>query len=159
MVMNSELFQPTLPLGEPELMRASAYQRYLDEMRTASGGISTRISQLSPSLKADLLRFGDDGGASEMVEVMAAYRPAPMCVSVLYPTRRQRSRRLGAFIAWFAALMVLITSRYSCHAVLRASRRRTLRAAPSSLVAALSEWPCGLDLALAVFFAFALASC
>ncbi len=64
MVMNSELFQPTLPLGEPELMRASAYQRYLDEMRTASGGISTRISQLSPSLKADLLRFGDDGGAS-----------------------------------------------------------------------------------------------
>lgn len=72
MVMNSELFQPTLPLGEPELMRASAYQRYLDEMRTASGGISTRISQLSPSLKADLLRFGDDGGASEVVEVMAA---------------------------------------------------------------------------------------
>ena len=72
MVMNSELFQPTLPLGEPELMRASAYQRYLDEMRTASGGISTRISQLSPSLKADLLRFGDDGGASEVVEVLAA---------------------------------------------------------------------------------------
>ena len=70
--MNSELFQPTLPLGEPELMRASAYQRYLDELRTASGGISTRISQLSPSLKADLLRFGDDGGASEVVEVMAA---------------------------------------------------------------------------------------
>ena len=70
--MNSELFQPTLPFGEPELMRASAYQRYLDELRTASGGISTRISQLSPSLKADLLRFGDDGGASELVEVMAA---------------------------------------------------------------------------------------
>ncbi len=70
--MNSELFQPTLPLGEPELMRASAYQRYLDELRTTSGGISTRISQLSPSLKADLLRFGDDGGASEVVEVVAA---------------------------------------------------------------------------------------
>lgn len=72
MVMNSELFQPTLPLGEPELMRASAYQRYLDEMRAEAGGISTRISQLSPSLKADLLRFGEDGGASEVVEVMAA---------------------------------------------------------------------------------------
>lgn len=70
--MDSELFQPTLPLGEPELMRASAYQRYLDELRSSSGGISTRISQLSPSLKADLLRFGDDGGASEVVEVMAA---------------------------------------------------------------------------------------
>lgn len=72
MVMNSELFQPTLPLGEAELMRASAYQRYLDELRTEEGGISTRISQLSPSLKADLLRFGEDGGASEVVEVMAA---------------------------------------------------------------------------------------
>ena len=43
--------------------------------------------------------------SGELVEVMAAYRPAPMCVSVLYPTRRQRSRRLGAFIDWFAALM------------------------------------------------------
>ena len=29
-------------------MRASAYQRYLDELRTASGGIASRISQLSP---------------------------------------------------------------------------------------------------------------
>jgi len=70
--MSSELFQPTIPFGEPELMRASAYQRYLDEMRVEPGGISTRISQLSPSLKADLLRFGHDGGASEVVEVMAA---------------------------------------------------------------------------------------
>ncbi|MFT3663521.1 hypothetical protein [Piscinibacter sp.] len=70
--MDSDLFQPTLPLGEPELMRASAYQRYLDELRSTSGGISTRISQLSPSLRADLLRFGDDGGASEVVEVVAA---------------------------------------------------------------------------------------
>jgi hypothetical protein len=70
--MNSELFQPTLPFGEPELMRASAYQRYLDDLRTESGGISTRISQLSPSLKADLLRFGAEGEGSEVVEVMAA---------------------------------------------------------------------------------------
>ena len=70
--MNSELFQPTIPVGEPELMRASAYQRYLDELHAEPGGISTRISQLSPSLRADLLRFGHDGGASEVVEVMAA---------------------------------------------------------------------------------------
>ena len=61
-VMNSELFQPTIPVGEPELMRASAYQRYLDELHADPGGISTRISQLSPSLRADLLRFGHDGG-------------------------------------------------------------------------------------------------
>jgi hypothetical protein len=72
--MSSEMFEPTIPFGEPELMRASAYQRYLDELRadTEGGAISTRISQLSPSLQADLLRFGHDGGASEVVEVMAA---------------------------------------------------------------------------------------
>jgi DNA-binding transcriptional LysR family regulator len=41
----------------------------------------------------------------DLVEVMAAYRPTPMTVSVLYPNRRQRSRRLGAFIDWFTTLM------------------------------------------------------
>ena len=70
--MDSDLFEPTLPFGQPELMRASAYRRYLDELRTATGGISSRLSQLSPSLRADLLRFGEDGDASELVEVMAA---------------------------------------------------------------------------------------
>jgi hypothetical protein len=67
------MFEPTIPFGEPELMRASAYQRYLDELSdSAQGPISTRISQLSPSLQADLLRFGADGGASEIIEVLAA---------------------------------------------------------------------------------------
>lgn len=71
--MHGEMFEPTIPFGEPELMRASAYQRYLDELTdTTRGTISTRISQLSPSLQADLLRFGADGGDSEIVEVMAA---------------------------------------------------------------------------------------
>lgn len=40
-----------------------------------------------------------------LVEVMTAYRPPPMMVSVLYPNRHQRSRRLGVFIEWFAALI------------------------------------------------------
>lgn len=72
--MHSEMFEPTIPFGEPELMRASAYQRYLDEMKadTAGNRISTRISQLSPSLQADLQRFGQDGEDSEVVEVLAA---------------------------------------------------------------------------------------
>ena len=72
--MPGELFEPTIPFGDPELMRASAYQRYLDELRadTGSAAISTRISQLSPSLQADLMRFGHDGGNSEVVEVLAA---------------------------------------------------------------------------------------
>ena len=72
--MHGEMFEPTIPFGEPELMRASAYHRYLEtlEDRSAQGGASTRLSQLSPSLQADLMRFEQDGGSSESVEVLAA---------------------------------------------------------------------------------------
>lgn len=69
--MHGEMFEPTIPFGEPELMRVSAYQRYLDDLQSDTS-VSTRISQLSPSLQADLLRFGADGGGSEVVEVIAA---------------------------------------------------------------------------------------
>ncbi|MDV3463481.1 LysR family transcriptional regulator [Stenotrophomonas sp. C960] len=41
----------------------------------------------------------------ELVEVMPDFRAAPMQVSLVYPNRRQRSRRLNAFIEWFEALM------------------------------------------------------
>ena len=43
--------------------------------------------------------------AGELVEVMPAARAAPMPVSLLYPHRRQRSRRLAVFHEWFAGLM------------------------------------------------------
>jgi hypothetical protein len=44
-------FESTLPLGEPELMRVSAFERYLDELRRESGDASlTRLSSLNPSL-------------------------------------------------------------------------------------------------------------
>ncbi|CAB3665298.1 LysR family transcriptional regulator [Achromobacter pestifer] len=43
--------------------------------------------------------------AGELVEVMPDYRSASMPVSLLYPHRRQRSRRLAAFHEWFEALM------------------------------------------------------
>ncbi|WP_332750001.1 LysR family transcriptional regulator [Hydrogenophaga sp.] len=41
----------------------------------------------------------------ELVEVMGEFRAAPMSVSLVYPHRRQRSRRLTAFVEWFEALM------------------------------------------------------
>lgn len=41
----------------------------------------------------------------ELVEVMPANRAASMPVSLLYPHRRQRSRRLVAFVEWFSGLM------------------------------------------------------
>ena len=74
--MNGELFDSTIPFGEPELLRASAFKRYLDEMRAENmrlgvGPRISRISQLSPSLRADLSRFEHDGG-SEAMEVLAA---------------------------------------------------------------------------------------
>lgn len=43
--------------------------------------------------------------AGKLIEVMPGWRPAPMPVSLLYPHRRQRSRRLAVFHDWFAALM------------------------------------------------------
>lgn len=43
--------------------------------------------------------------AGELVEVMPAHRPAPMAVSLLYPHRRQRSRRLAVFLDWFEEQM------------------------------------------------------
>jgi hypothetical protein len=69
------MFPSTLPLGEPELMRASAFQRYLDSMLLgeAQGDVlSTRLPSLSPSLLQDLERFERDGRQSEVLEVLAA---------------------------------------------------------------------------------------
>jgi DNA-binding transcriptional LysR family regulator len=41
----------------------------------------------------------------ELTEVMPEHRAAPMQVSLIYAHRKQRSRRLNAFIEWFEALM------------------------------------------------------
>jgi hypothetical protein len=66
-------FESTLPLGEPELMRVSAFQRYLDELKREGADESlTRLSSLNPSLLQDLLRFEQDGRRTEVLEVIAA---------------------------------------------------------------------------------------
>jgi hypothetical protein len=67
-------FESTIPFGEPELMRASDYRQYLEELEAeaAANGVSSRIASLSPSLRADLYRFEADGGESEVLEVVAA---------------------------------------------------------------------------------------
>lgn len=80
----SSLFQSTLPLGEAELMRASDFQRYLDELdREGDGRPScSKLSQLSPSLLQDLLRFEQPGRQTEVLEVVAACmrHARPLCV-------------------------------------------------------------------------------
>ena len=72
--MKGELFDSTIPFGEPELMKASAYQKYLEEFEVDPfpGAPSVRLAQLSPSLQADLGRFERRGGSSEAIEVVAA---------------------------------------------------------------------------------------
>jgi hypothetical protein len=68
------MFEPTRPLGEPDLMRASAFQRYLDEMAAAESAdpIQGRLNSLPPSLLQDLIRFERGGSQSEVLEVLAA---------------------------------------------------------------------------------------
>ncbi|ARN23357.1 hypothetical protein [Piscinibacter gummiphilus] len=71
------MFEPTIPFGEPELLRVSAFQRYLHEPGgpRARGVVvegAARQPALSPSLLADLGRFEQAGQASEALEVLAA---------------------------------------------------------------------------------------
>ena len=72
--MHGDLFDSTIPFGEPELMRASSYRRYLEQLgREATlTGASTGLALLSPSLQADLLRFEEGDSGSEAIEVIAA---------------------------------------------------------------------------------------
>jgi hypothetical protein len=67
-------FEPTIPFGEPELMRASGFQVYLDELarEAPEGAPSSRLSSLSASLTQDLMRFEQAGRAADLLEVLAA---------------------------------------------------------------------------------------
>lgn len=71
------MFEPTIPFGEPELIRVSAFQRYLHEpggpkAREVVRDVGARVAALSPSLLADLSRFERAGHTSEALEVLAA---------------------------------------------------------------------------------------
>jgi hypothetical protein len=71
-------FQSTLPQGRPDLVRASAFRRYVDDAATGRlGGSSLRSrpapsAGLTPSLWQDLQRFEADGGAAELLDIVAA---------------------------------------------------------------------------------------
>ena len=63
--MKGELFDSTIPFGEPELLKASSYQRYLEELDgdPIPGSPATRLSQLSSSLQADLWKHEQRTGS------------------------------------------------------------------------------------------------
>jgi hypothetical protein len=66
-------FQQTMPLLETQLLPLSGFQRYLDEhQRHSTDPRLARLSQLSPSLMQDLMRFERHGQQTELLEVMAA---------------------------------------------------------------------------------------
>lgn len=60
--------EPTVPLGEPELWRVSAFRRAMDDGNSGN----SRFNALSPSLMADLQRFEQPGAGAEVLEVLAA---------------------------------------------------------------------------------------
>jgi hypothetical protein len=68
------MFESTLPFGEPELMRASVFRRYLDESARngEADSMASRLSTLSPSLMLDLMRFEQEGQQSGVIEILAA---------------------------------------------------------------------------------------
>lgn len=66
------MFESTLPVGVPDLMRVSAFRRYLDESGRAMDSGNSCLSSLSPSLMIDLQRFEQGGRHTELLEVIAA---------------------------------------------------------------------------------------
>jgi hypothetical protein len=68
------MFESTLPFGEPELMRASAFRRYLDDAARhgEADSMASRLSTLSPSLMLDLMRFEQEGKQGGVIEILAA---------------------------------------------------------------------------------------
>jgi hypothetical protein len=68
------MFESTLPFGEPELMRASAFQRYLDDVARQGepDAMASRLSTLSTSLMLDLMRFEQEGKQGGVIEILAA---------------------------------------------------------------------------------------
>ncbi len=67
-------FESTLPLGRPDLVSVSAFQRYLDDVAAVRDLPPTHsgLASLSPSLWQDLVRFEAAGRAAELLEVVAA---------------------------------------------------------------------------------------
>ena len=68
------MFESTLPFGEPDLMRASVFRRYMDDAdrRGEPDTIASKLSTLSPSLMLDLMRFEQGGGQGGVLEILAA---------------------------------------------------------------------------------------
>jgi len=68
------MFDSTIPFGEPELMRASSFRRYLPHRDDGSSVdvLSPQLALLSPSLMADLGHGATHEPRTELLDVLAA---------------------------------------------------------------------------------------
>lgn len=68
------MFDSTIPFGEPELMRASSFRRYLPHRDDGSAAaiVSPQLALLSPSLMADLGHGATHEQRTEPLDVLAA---------------------------------------------------------------------------------------
>lgn len=68
------MFDSTIPFGEPELMRASSFRRFLPHGGDGSGAaiLSPQLAALSPSLMADLGPGVHHEQRTELLDVLAA---------------------------------------------------------------------------------------
>ncbi len=59
--------------------------------------------------QAPLPRLEADLASGALTEVLADFRPAPLPLSLLYPSNRQLSARVQVFIDWVTALDEALT--------------------------------------------------
>ena len=86
--------------------------------RTREYTLPMRVSATSPDscasfaqlgfglVQLPLIRFHDGLRTGEMIEVLRAYRPAPLPISLLYPRTRIVPARVRAFIDWLDEVLV-----------------------------------------------------
>ncbi|PLL68799.1 LysR family transcriptional regulator, partial [Klebsiella quasipneumoniae] len=73
---------------------------------TSDADVGAEAARLGFGLyQAPLSRLEADLASGGLTEVLADFRPAPLPLSLLYPSSRQLSARVQVFIDWVTALM------------------------------------------------------
>lgn len=103
-----ELLRYPLDLFDPQVCESRAKHVESVLRRTGIEPLGCRACRpfdLMMALVPAGFALGLAGARGELLEVMPGFRAPPMQVSLVYPNRRQRSRRLTGFIEWFEALV------------------------------------------------------
>lgn len=97
--------QRTLPLSFTQDGRQSEVSLPC-RLLTSDADVGAEAARLGFGLyQAPLPRLEADLASGALTEVLADFRPAPLPLSLLYPSSRQLSARVQVFIDWVTALM------------------------------------------------------